>query len=137
MSIECPRLSMASVRRRWAAALVSGGVLRAISGPFLNGRCAARVEEKAAEGRGEVMDRIRERRKAPSWNIVAGVTSTLPPTSSPTASSSLRFAATEEAIVNSLCMADEMRGQSGHVAPALPLDKLSEILGNYRKAFAK
>ena len=26
---------------------------------------------------------------------------------------------TEEAIVNSLCMADEMRGQSGHVAPAL------------------
>jgi D-aminopeptidase len=44
---------------------------------------------------------------------------------------------TEEAIVNALCMADEMRGQSGHVAPALPLDKLSEILGNYRKAFSK
>jgi D-aminopeptidase len=35
---------------------------------------------------------------------------------------------TEEAIVNALCMADEMRGQSGHVAPALPLDRLSEIL---------
>ena len=43
---------------------------------------------------------------------------------------------TEEAIVNALCMAEEMRGQSGHVAPALPLDKLSEILGKYRKAFA-
>jgi D-aminopeptidase len=43
---------------------------------------------------------------------------------------------TEEAIVNALCMAEEMRGQSGHVAPALPLDKLTEILRKYRKAFA-
>jgi D-aminopeptidase len=43
---------------------------------------------------------------------------------------------TEEAIVNALCMAEEMRGQSGHVAPALPLDKLSEILRKYRKAFS-
>jgi D-aminopeptidase len=42
---------------------------------------------------------------------------------------------TEEAIVNALCMADEMRGQSGHLAPALPLDRLSEILHSYRKAF--
>jgi D-aminopeptidase len=43
---------------------------------------------------------------------------------------------TEEAIVNSLCMAGEMRGQSDHVAPALPLDRLSEILGRYRDAFS-
>jgi D-aminopeptidase len=43
---------------------------------------------------------------------------------------------TEEAIVNALCMAEEMRGQSGHVAPALPLDKLTEILRRYRNAFA-
>ncbi len=35
---------------------------------------------------------------------------------------------TEEAIVNALCMADEMRGPAGHVAPALPLDRLAEIL---------
>ena len=42
---------------------------------------------------------------------------------------------TEEAIVNALCMAEEMKGQSGHVAPALPLDRLSDILGKYRKAF--
>jgi D-aminopeptidase len=42
---------------------------------------------------------------------------------------------TEEAIVNSLCMADEMRGQSGHLAPALPLDRLAEILRRYRRAF--
>jgi D-aminopeptidase len=42
---------------------------------------------------------------------------------------------TEEAIVNALCMADEMRGQSDHVAPALPLDQLSAILQRYRQAF--
>jgi D-aminopeptidase len=40
--------------------------------------------------------------------------------------------ATEEAIVNALCMADEMKGPTGHVAPALPLDRLSEILTRYR-----
>src|SRR3954469_24332464 len=42
---------------------------------------------------------------------------------------------TEEAIVNALCMSDEMRGQSGHVAPALPLDRLCETLQKYRQAF--
>jgi D-aminopeptidase len=39
---------------------------------------------------------------------------------------------TEEAIINSLCMADEMRGPTGHVAPALPLDRLSQILTHHR-----
>ncbi|MEA2697583.1 MAG: D-aminopeptidase [Myxococcales bacterium] len=43
--------------------------------------------------------------------------------------------ATEEAILNALCMADEMRGQSGHVAPALPLDRLVEIMTAYQGAF--
>jgi D-aminopeptidase len=42
---------------------------------------------------------------------------------------------TEEAIVNALCMADEMRGPTDHVAPALPLDRLGDILGRYRQAF--
>ncbi len=41
---------------------------------------------------------------------------------------------TEEAIINSLCMADEMRGPTGHVAPALPLDRLTKILTNHRDA---
>jgi D-aminopeptidase len=39
---------------------------------------------------------------------------------------------TEEAIINSLCMADEMRGPTGHVAPALPLDRLTQILKGHR-----
>jgi D-aminopeptidase len=43
---------------------------------------------------------------------------------------------TEEAIVNSLCTSDEMRGQSGHVAPALPLDRVADILHSYRRAFS-
>jgi D-aminopeptidase len=41
---------------------------------------------------------------------------------------------TEEAIVNSLCMADEMRGPTDHVAPALPLDRLEQILTKHRAA---
>jgi D-aminopeptidase len=43
---------------------------------------------------------------------------------------------TEEAIINALCMANEMRGPTDHVAPALPLDRLSEILLRYRAAFS-
>lgn len=38
--------------------------------------------------------------------------------------------ATEEAILNSLCMAETMKGWNGNEAPAIPLDKLEEILKN-------
>lgn len=41
---------------------------------------------------------------------------------------------TEEAIVNALCMAESMRGQSDHFAPALPLAALAAILGRHRAA---
>jgi D-aminopeptidase len=41
---------------------------------------------------------------------------------------------TEEAIVNSLCMADDMRGPTGHVAPALPLGELEQILTKHHAA---
>ena len=40
--------------------------------------------------------------------------------------------ATEEAIINALCAADDMTGQNGNFAPALPLDKLVEIMARYR-----
>ncbi len=36
--------------------------------------------------------------------------------------------ATEEAILDSLCMAEAMTGHSGHHAPALPLERLPELL---------
>ncbi len=40
--------------------------------------------------------------------------------------------ATEEAIVNALCMADDMTGQGGNFAPALPLDRVVDIMRRYR-----
>jgi D-aminopeptidase len=39
--------------------------------------------------------------------------------------------ATEEAIVNSLCMADDMTGQGGNFAPGLPLARVQEIMKQY------
>lgn len=40
--------------------------------------------------------------------------------------------ATEEAILNSLCMAADMYGADGHFAPGLPLDRVAEIMAAYR-----
>ncbi len=42
--------------------------------------------------------------------------------------------ATEEAIVNALCMAEDMTGQGGNFAPALPLDRVVEIMAKHRHA---
>jgi D-aminopeptidase len=41
--------------------------------------------------------------------------------------------ATEEAILNALCMATDMEGQSGHFVPALPLDLVKEYLDKFRE----
>jgi D-aminopeptidase len=38
--------------------------------------------------------------------------------------------ATEEAILNSLCMAEDMKGYNNHFVPAIPLDLLESILKN-------
>lgn len=40
--------------------------------------------------------------------------------------------AVEESIVNALCMADDMEGVNGNFAPALPLDKLVELMNRFR-----
>jgi D-aminopeptidase len=40
---------------------------------------------------------------------------------------------TEEAIVNALCMANDMVGQGGNFAPALPLDKVADILKTHHR----
>ena len=40
--------------------------------------------------------------------------------------------ATEEAILNSMCMAESMEGHSGHTAPALPLREVAELVRRYR-----
>ncbi len=41
--------------------------------------------------------------------------------------------ATEEAILNALCMADDMVGVNGHFAPAIPLDDLREIYARHKQ----
>jgi D-aminopeptidase len=41
--------------------------------------------------------------------------------------------ATEEAIVNALCAAETMTGRAGHVAHALPLDVLVDVMSRYRR----
>ncbi len=40
--------------------------------------------------------------------------------------------ATEEAIINALCMAPDMTGQGGNFAPGLPLDRVAELMTKYR-----
>jgi D-aminopeptidase len=40
--------------------------------------------------------------------------------------------ATEEAILNALCMAETMTGRDGHVIYALPLDRLQDVMRRYR-----
>jgi D-aminopeptidase len=42
--------------------------------------------------------------------------------------------ATEEAILNALCMAETMSGRNGRTVHALPLDLLQEVMGRYRPA---
>ncbi|MDF1564096.1 MAG: P1 family peptidase [Deltaproteobacteria bacterium] len=42
--------------------------------------------------------------------------------------------ATEEAILNALCMAETMEGIDGHLAPELPLDRVQEIIARYAPA---
>ena len=40
--------------------------------------------------------------------------------------------ATEEAILNALCAAETMEGHSGHLAPALPLARIREIMDRWQ-----
>lgn len=41
--------------------------------------------------------------------------------------------ATEEAILNSLCMAEDMEGINGNFSPALPLNEVREIISRYQQ----
>ena len=40
--------------------------------------------------------------------------------------------ATEEAILNALCMAETMTGKDGRTVYALPLDRLQQVMRRYR-----
>ena len=41
--------------------------------------------------------------------------------------------ATEEAIINALVAAETMTGRDGHTAPALPHDRIRELLKKYNR----
>ena len=96
-----------------------------------------RVGSFAAHGSGEIVIGFSTANKVPREIAGAGKTTATIEVLLDAACDGLYEAvvdATEEAIVNSLCMAETMRGQSDHVAPALPLDRLAEILGQYRRS---
>jgi D-aminopeptidase len=42
--------------------------------------------------------------------------------------------ATEEAILNALCMARDASGANGNVVPALPLDDVKDLVGRWQGA---
>ena len=44
--------------------------------------------------------------------------------------------ATEEAILNALCKAETMEGHSGHIAPALPLDRVQQVFERWKTVTA-
>jgi L-aminopeptidase/D-esterase-like protein len=41
--------------------------------------------------------------------------------------------ATEEAVVNAMIAAEDMKGIDNHFVPALPHDKLRQVLGKYNR----
>lgn len=45
--------------------------------------------------------------------------------------------ATEEAILNALCAATDMKGVDGHFSPSLPIDEVERIIKTYKKAEAE
>lgn len=93
-----------------------------------------RVGSFAAHGSGEIIVGFSTANKVP--RVTRGMTTRLEVLLDPACDGLYEAVVecTEEAIVNSLCMATDMRGQSDHFAPALPLERLSEILDRYRRA---
>jgi D-aminopeptidase len=93
-----------------------------------------RVGSFAAHGSGEIVIGFSTANKVP--RVTSGMTATIEVLLDEACDGLYEaiVECTEEAIVNSLCMAGEMRGQSNHVAPALPLDRLEQILRRYRAA---
>jgi D-aminopeptidase len=93
------------------------------------GRCGS----YAAHGSGEIVVGFSTGNKVPRQT--RGMTHTLDALLDPVLGAHYEavIEATEEAILNSMCMAGDMVGQSGNVAPGLPLDRLVEIMARYRR----
>lgn len=93
-----------------------------------------RVGSIAAHGSGEIVlgfsTKNRVPRKVVGDNLTHRLEALLDRATNPIYEAVIE--ATEEAILNSLCMADEMLGRDGHLAPALPLHRLLDLLQKMR-----
>lgn len=111
--------------------------------PHQIGRVAKRVAlgigragSYAAHGSGEIVIGFSTANTIPrvTRKMVARVKFLLDPKLDPLYQAAIE--ATEEAILNALCKADDMEGVDGHFAPAIPLEEVSKILARYRRARA-
>ncbi len=87
-----------------------------------------RAGSAAFHGSGEIVIAFSTANKVPrtTRKMVARVKFLLDPRLNPLYRAAIE--ATEEAIMNALCMAEPMEGHSGHFSPALPLDDVAAIL---------
>ncbi len=96
-----------------------------------------RVGSYAAHGSGEIILSFSTANKVPreSAKMVYRVKSLLEHRMNPIYEASIET--TEEAILNALCVAEDMAGVQGHFSPAIPLDKLQDVISQYNKLFSQ
>jgi D-aminopeptidase len=88
----------------------TGSVVSHGSGDFVIAFSTAYRERRKAEGLTVQREQLRDEHMTPLFAAVVE--------------------ATEEAILNALCMATDMEGRDGHAAEALPLDKVAKFFAN-------
>jgi D-aminopeptidase len=86
------------------------------SGEIILGFSTANKVPRTTEGMTHKLDMLLDRATGPLYEAV--------------------IEATEEAIINSLCLAEDMTGQGGNFAPSLPLERVVELLNRYRPPHA-
>jgi len=93
-----------------------------------------RVGSYAAHGSGEIIVGFSTANTVPrvTKRMVARVKLVLDPRMDPLYKATIE--ATEEAILNAMCMAEDMTGVDDHFAPALPLGEARKILRRYQDA---
>src|SRR5262249_44266045 len=96
-----------------------------------------RVGSYAAHGSGEIVISFSTANAVPpqSQKMVARVKFLLDTRMDPLYEATIE--ATEEAILNALCMAEGMDGVDGHYAPALPLEQVRELVLGHREVTAR
>jgi len=93
-----------------------------------------RAGSHAAHGSGEIVVAFSTGNTVPHHadDRVTNVSFLLDPSLNPIYEACIE--ATEEAILNAICQGESMHGADGHFSPALPLDRVREIIGHYGTA---